>query len=70
MKIVKASSLGSNCWSALRFTTGCFACERYDRCNYPERVSNEEYDALIAQAQETKKASENLFRQAKEMRGR
>ena len=45
-KIVKSSELGMNCWSAKRFNQNCASCQRYDRCKYPEKMRNEEYEGL------------------------
>lgn len=51
--IVKASELGTNCWSPLRFVNSCYACSRYRYCKYPERVANAEFDRLASNVYRT-----------------
>jgi len=46
--IVKASELGTKCWSPYRFVNSCFQCSHYVHCKYPERVVNEEFDRLAS----------------------
>lgn len=62
---VSSSQLGINCWSAKRFTNTCHRCDRYDRCRYPERVANAEYDAKRAEAKRLKDESDRLYREAR-----
>lgn len=63
--IVTSSELGANCWSAMRFTRTCHKCDRYDRCRYPERVANEQYDSMRAEAKRLKDESDRLYRELK-----
>jgi hypothetical protein len=51
--IVKASQLGVDCWSALRFTGSCDQCERVEKCKLPEaRIGRIKYwDRKIALVQ-------------------
>lgn len=44
--VVSSSKLGLNCWLPYRFI-GCFLCDRYLTCRYPERVQSVEYDRLV-----------------------
>lgn len=67
--VISSRRLGQNCWSAARFASGCHTCERYDRCNYGERVANGEFDDLRARAAKAKAESERLYEQARQMRG-
>jgi len=39
--VVKASQLGSNCWSSHRFTGG--ECKRLEECKYPEKQTCRAY---------------------------
>jgi hypothetical protein len=67
-RTVNLSALGTNCWSAARFTNSCHTCSRYERCTYPERVPTEEYDTLMREAADLKAKSDALYAQAREMR--
>jgi hypothetical protein len=64
--IVKASQLG-NCWSAVRHTVGCQACDQYEKCQKPERVADAEYDARRAEAVRLRKQANELMSQARAM---
>lgn len=65
--IVSSTELGTRCWSALRTTGHCHRCERYDRCQYPERVADSQYDALRDRAARLRAESAALFAQAKSL---
>ena len=49
VSIIKASQLGTNCFSPLRFLNSCHHCSRYRNCNYTERIANEEHDKIVAE---------------------
>lgn len=36
--IVSSSELGTDCWSAKRFTNGCYKCEYVKTCKLPEAI--------------------------------
>lgn len=65
---VNFNLIGFNCWSAERFLDRCHSCDRYDRCNYPERVANDEYDTVRAAAAAAKNESDRLYTLAREMK--
>lgn len=67
--VVSFKDLGSNCWSAVRLTTGCHACQRYDTCTYPERVPTPAYDQLRSDAAALKAQSDAIYARARNMRG-
>lgn len=65
--VVTDTALGSRCWSADRLAGTCAACDRYDRCAYPERSPDERYDAVRATAAKLKAESEALYAEAKKI---
>lgn len=45
-RAVSSGLLGSNCWSAIRFTGGQ-RCQRWDICDYPEKQTCKAREAEI-----------------------
>lgn len=67
---VGSADLGANCWSPARFLGRCHTCSRYERCAYPERVPDQEYDTTLKKARAAKARADTLFKRARELSGR
>ena len=57
--IVNSKELGTNCWSAVRFTGGA-RCHRWDDCTYPEKKTCKAREAEIEYLKVQKTIHENL----------
>lgn len=65
--IVKASQLGTECWSAKRFTGHCHECPRVEKCTLPEAKVGKinYYNIRIASAKSKIKRLRKLRRRYK-----
>lgn len=64
---IPSSKLGVNCWAPHRALGMCHRCDRYDRCTYPERVPNVEYDQLRARSVQLRKEADEALEQARRL---
>lgn len=64
---VPSFMLGTNCWAPLRVLSMCHRCDRYNRCTYPERVPNEEYDRLRARSAQLRREADEALEQARRL---
>ena len=42
--VASVEEVGTNCWMPIRFLGMCYKCGRYDKCTYPEKVVNPEFE--------------------------
>lgn len=66
-KVVLSSEVGTGCWSAARFTGGCFDCPRVEKCKLPEAVMGRALAASreVEQAETAVRDAEEKLQQAK-----